>query len=49
MSSNENDLSSRISLLEDEKNQGQSFDMLTWMQVIAACLVIPAIILGWGW
>ena len=45
----ENDLLDRISILEDEKNQGESFDTLTWIQLIGACLIIPAILLGWGW
>lgn len=49
MSIAENDLLNRISILEIEENQGQSFDAFTWMMVIGACLVIPMIILGWGW
>ena len=49
MTASEDELLNRISILENESNQGQSFDALTWAVVIAACLVIPVIILGWGW
>lgn len=49
MTASEEDLLYRISVLEIEENQGRSFDAFTWTLVIVSCLIVPAIILGWGW
>jgi len=49
MDTNDRELLSRIEILERRENQGESLDAVTWIQVIVACLVIPALVLGWGW
>lgn len=42
------ELLARITALEDPANQGESFDAATWAQLIIGCIVLPAIVLIWG-
>lgn len=48
MQSENAELLARITALEDPANQGESLDAVTWAQLIIGCIVIPAIVLIWG-
>ncbi|WP_437883319.1 hypothetical protein [Pseudomonas sp. LRF_L74] len=43
------ELEKRISLLEQEQNQGADFDSNTWIWLIALGVVFPVAIAVWGW
>ncbi len=42
------ELTARIEALEHPENQGESFDLVTWCQIVVGCLIVPAIVLTWG-
>ncbi|MBH3470572.1 hypothetical protein [Pseudomonas putida] len=43
------ELERRISLLEQEQNQGSDFDAVSWFWLIALGVVFPAAVAAWGW
>ncbi|HEJ2935043.1 hypothetical protein [Pseudomonas aeruginosa] len=43
------ELERRISLLEQEQNQGADFDGPTWCWMIALGVLLPVAVALWGW
>ncbi|HDS1765452.1 hypothetical protein LU674_017530 [Pseudomonas alloputida] len=43
------ELERRISLLEQEQNQGSDFDSVAWFWLVALGVVFPAAVAAWGW
>jgi hypothetical protein len=43
------ELERRIAILEDPANQGAEFDTSSWMWLLVLGLLLPIVVLVWGW
>jgi hypothetical protein len=45
----EEELAKRLALLEQPAYQGQGFDTISCLWMLFGCIILPALLLAWGW
>lgn len=45
----EEELDRRLALLDHLEHQGQGFDLVSVLWLAIGCVIIPALLLAWGW